>query len=81
MTLSYYYTNHTTNIQAYYIYTNLSPRAQSLALATNGICSLTYLGQAGKNASMLLAQVPNTDHGNRQSCHGESLLGRMKDEG
>jgi hypothetical protein len=47
MALSYYYTNHTTNIQAYYIYTNLSPQAQNLTLGTNGLCSITYLGNAG----------------------------------
>src|ERR1043165_6168468 len=42
------YTNHTTNIQAYYTYTNPSPRAESFTRGTDSSVNITYLGRAGK---------------------------------
>ena len=33
---------------AYYLYTNVSPRAESPVISTNGALPLTFLGYAGK---------------------------------
>jgi len=41
-------TNQTTNIQAYYVYTNLSPLATSVSVGASAVFNLTYLGYAGK---------------------------------
>jgi hypothetical protein len=40
--------NQTQNIQAYYVYTNLSPLAVSASVGTNDVFNLTYLGYAGQ---------------------------------
>jgi hypothetical protein len=38
----------TTSVMAYYLYTNVSPRAASPVLGAGGVLQLTYLGYAGK---------------------------------
>ena len=37
---------------AYYLYTNLSPRAESPRLSTNGVFPLTFLACAGKRYAL-----------------------------
>jgi PKD repeat protein len=56
-------TNQTKNIQAYYIYTNLSSKAVSVSSATNSVFKVVYLGYAGKRQAIeestnLLTWVP-----------------------
>jgi hypothetical protein len=39
-------------VQLYYVYTNLSPRAESLAIRTNGTLAFTFLASAGKQYAL-----------------------------
>jgi len=38
----------TASVLAYYVYTNLSPRVERAAAASNGVFGITYLGRAGR---------------------------------